>query len=71
MTDPSRGRSVFALVLAVQDAGAILDAVTRAGVVLANAKLAHLTPQHAAALTVARALPPHVGCGSRAPARAG
>ena len=60
-------RSVFALVLAVQDAGAILEAVTRAGVVLSNAKLASLTPQQAAGLSVARALPPGAGCGWCAP----
>lgn len=53
---------MFALVLAVEDSGAILEALTRAGMTLAKAKLARLTPQLAAGLTVARALPPDVGC---------
>ena len=70
LTRPRRARSLFALVLAVPDAGAILEAVTRAGVVLANAKLARLTPQQTAALTVARELPPDAGCArSRPPTR--
>ena len=60
--EPRARRSVFALVLAVEDSGAILEALTRAGMTLANAKLARLTPQLAAGLTVARALPSDVGC---------